>query len=149
MLTLDALTDRVLQELAAAYGARFLKQWDGVTPDAMHRAWRRQLSILTPAMIGWALRHLPELPPNAVQFRALALQRPATYAPSLPEPRPPPPDKERLAQLLGPIKTRTVRHPRQWAHDLAERERDGEHLTYAQRQMMRSVLPAVPEGDPK
>jgi hypothetical protein len=149
MLTLAALTDRVLEELAAAYGARFLRQWDGVTPEAMRRAWARQLAMLSPAMVGWALRHLPEIPPTAPQFRTLALQRPATYTPSLPESRPPPPDKERLAQLLEPIKTRAVRHPRQWAHDLRERERDGEYLTYAQRQMWRAVLPDVPEGDPK
>lgn len=148
MSTLEALTHRVLAEVTAAYGARFARQYEGADQDLVRRAWARQLAGLTHQSIGWALRHLPaEFPPNAMQFRSLALQRPVESCSALPEPRPPPPDKDRLAQLLEPCKRPSQKDPRQWAYALRERERQGERLTLAQRTMWRAAIPCQSHQD--
>jgi hypothetical protein len=143
MSPLEQLTRRVLAELTAAYGARFARQYEGADQELVRRAWGRQLHGLSHESIGWALRHLPEHPPNAMAFRSIALQRPTEYRPALPEPHAPP-DKARLESLLAKARAPSHRHPRQWAYDLRDRERNGERLTLAQRQMWRA---AVPEED--
>jgi hypothetical protein len=138
MSTHDVSTeDAVIAELTAAYGLRFLRGFDGVEPELMRRAWRRQLMTLSPQHIAWALHHLPEQPPNAVQFRSLALQRPMRQQ-QLPELPAPPADPERVRQLMQPARDAPTRGPRQWAIDLKARELAGEHLTLAQREMWRA-----------
>jgi hypothetical protein len=105
--------------------------------EQVGRAWSRQLASLTPKAIEWAMEHLPSQPLNALEFRALALQRPS---PKPIEEVQVPADPRRVARLLEPLRTQPVRGTRQWAIDLQGRELQGEKLSHAQRNMWRAVL---------
>jgi hypothetical protein len=128
--------EQVLAELAAVYGTRFERAYSGADPETMRRGWERQLAALPPKAIEWALVHLPsDHVPNAMEFRALALQRPSA---ALPMPAPTPTVKASPQRVAAALSWRPEpTHPRQWARTLADREAAGEQLTQAQRTMWR------------
>lgn len=131
-------TDRVLEHLSLVYGQRFLRQWQGMDPDKVRLMWHRQLMPLTPRAIEYGLMHLPALPINAIEFKAICLGTPPAPAPrELPAPRA---DLERLRETLQALKAPRQRDPREWAWKLKAREEAGERLTLAQRTMWRTAL---------
>ena len=134
----DAAT--VLQQLTLAYGPRFSRQFGAAEPTEVQAAWRKQLAGLTPRAIEWGLHHLPEKPPNAVEFHALCTTpppRPVQAPKPAGEPTVAPPHAVALADALG---GRAPRGPRQWAIDLQAREASGERLTRFQRRCWREAL---------
>lgn len=128
----------VLAELGAVYGLRFMRQYDAMEPGAVVRAWEKQLASLTPLAIEWAMLHLPLQPLNALEFRALALQRPAAKPREEPVVRA---DPQRVLEVLKPLRTqRSARLSKQWAIELQARELAGERLSPALRVMWRNAL---------
>jgi len=129
--------NQVLGELAAIYGMRFMRQYDGMDMEQVARAWSRQLATLTPRAIEWAMEHLPNVPLNALEFRALAMQRPAVQHV---QEQGPPADPARVGQIMACLSKGKGRGAWQWAMDLQARELAGEKLTQAQRVMWRVVI---------
>jgi hypothetical protein len=67
--------------------------------------------------ISWALNHLPERPPNLVQFKNLCYQAPAVEKPQLPSP---PADPERVKQELAKLAgmNKSKQDPKDWARKI-------------------------------
>lgn len=87
--------DRLFERLAATYGAKWVRQWDGVPMADVKSAWAHELSGFHDRMtdLAWALGNLPEPCPNAIEFRNLCRKAPQPESPRLPEPKA---DPERL-----------------------------------------------------
>jgi len=114
--------DRLFERLSMTYGIA----WDnsiGTAPlNEIKSFWMNQLSGFMQSKesmmaISWALNHLPERPPNLVQFKNLCYQAPAVERPQLPSP---PADPERvkqeLAKLAGMNKPKS--DPKDWARKI-------------------------------
>lgn len=70
----DKFIDRIFSKLSLTYGARFMRQYDGLDPDLVKANWAHELAgfAATPLAIKHALDHLPkDDPPNVLQFRDL------------------------------------------------------------------------------
>ncbi len=131
----------VLEHLSLAYGPRFTRQFGAADPAAVQAAWAKQLAGLTPRAIEQALLHLPDKPPNAVEFHALcvaARPRPTQAQKPQGEPTTAPPEAQSVSATLG---RRAARGPRQWAIDLKAQElRDPTSLSRFQRRCWREAL---------
>ena len=114
--------DRLFERLSLTYG----NAWDnsiGTAPlNEIKSFWMNQLSGFMQSKesmmaISWALNHLPERPPNLVQFKNLCYQAPAVEKPQLPSP---PADPERVkqefAKLAGMNKVKS--DPKDWARKI-------------------------------
>lgn len=93
--------DRVFERLALAYGRAFGDQFTGMDPERVREQWAIELDSFTDHldMVAWALTHLPERPPNSIQFRNLCRQAPATPEPKRLEA--PPADPQRVQAELA------------------------------------------------
>lgn len=80
--------DRLFERLAATYGQQWLSLWGAVPITDVKSLWAAELAGFTDRLeaIGHALEHLPERPPNLVQFKTLCRQAP-TSDPVLPPPQ--------------------------------------------------------------
>ena len=114
--------DRLFERLSLTYG----NAWDnslGTAPlNEIKTFWMNQLSGFMQSKesmmaISWALNHLPERPPNLVQFKNLCYQAPAVERPQLPSP---PADPERVKQELAKLAViKKVNHdPKDWARKI-------------------------------
>ena len=143
----DAWVERIFSTMRATYGAAFDRQWEcpaGVDPvkfgSDLKAHWGRELRGFqqNPQAIGHALDHLPEHPPNLVQFRALCTRRPDNAPPALPAPKA---DPARVAQIVGGIKRPDGwRDPKQWARDLLARRGTGEPIPICHLDMAKRAL---------
>jgi len=97
--------DRLFERLSMTYGIA----WDnsiGTAPlNEIKSFWMNQLAGFMQSKesmmaISWALNHLPERPPNLVQFKNLCYQAPAVEKPQLPSP---PADPERVKQEFAKL----------------------------------------------
>lgn len=70
--------DRLFDRLTAVYGSEFTGRFAGMEPAAVKKAWAHELSSFTHDLesVAWALDHLPEKAPNAIQFRNLCRTAP-------------------------------------------------------------------------
>ena len=77
MSTHESLVEMIFTKCALVYGRDFLGRWEGLDLEEVKADWRRELSHLLarPASILYGLNHLPERPPNVLQFRALCAAR--------------------------------------------------------------------------
>lgn len=74
------IIELVFAKLVTTYGARFARQYEGADISAVKQDWQYELAGFTrsgksglpeaPAVL-YALQHLPEQPPNVLQFRAI------------------------------------------------------------------------------
>jgi hypothetical protein len=114
--------DRLFERLSLTYG----NAWDnsiGTAPlNEIKSFWMNQLAGFMQSKesmmaISWALNHLPERPPNLVQFKNLCYQAPAVERPQLPSP---PADPERVKQELAKLAViKKVNHdPKDWARKI-------------------------------
>lgn len=131
--------ERIFSRLTVRYGRDFTIRYEGLGQTVEEGAaivqadWARELDGFErhPALIGWALDHLPDRPPNAGEFRRLAKSGP-DIQPDKPRIEPPTPasraTRERvLAAFQAMNKPAAARDPRQWARDLIRRHESGEH----------------------
>lgn len=138
-----AWIDRIHTRLLARYGSRWLAMWDEIHMADVREDWFSQLEDLSQRRVDYALANLPQdFPPNAAQFRAIALRCPYQAQPALAAP---PANPQRLAEELGRLKAlREDLKTGQWAHELRAREKAGESLTLAQQAAWRSALRELP-----
>jgi len=114
--------DRLFERLSMTYGIA----WDnsiGTAPlNEIKSFWMNQLAGFMQSKesmmaISWALNHLPERPPNLVQFKNLCYQAPAVEKPQLPSP---PADPERVKQELAKLAGMNTpkQDPKDWARKI-------------------------------
>lgn len=141
--------DTIFMAMRATYGSAFDRQFEcppGEDPEKFYAGvkawWRRQLAsaIKAPHTIKYALDHLPLKAPNLNEFVALCWQAP----PMAREPQlsysAPTADPERVAAAMTKMRATQEASPKAWAYRLQIRERNGERLTKAQRDMWRAAL---------
>lgn len=95
--------DQLFGRLQLRYGAAFLRQWPDTDIDALKADWADVLDGTSGDAISYALRYLPNTPPNAMAFRALCRAAPRPDLPALPAPdaRPNP---ERVRALMARLR---------------------------------------------
>jgi hypothetical protein len=114
--------DRLFERLSMTYGIA----WDnsiGTAPlNEIKSFWMNQLAGFMQSKesmmaISWALNHLPERPPNLVQFKNLCYQAPAVEKSQLPSP---PADPERVKQELSKLAgmNKSKQDPKDWARKI-------------------------------
>ena len=139
--------DRLFERLSMTYGIA----WDnsiGTAPlNEIKSFWLHELSGFMQSKesmqaISWALNHLPERPPNLVQFKNLCFQAPAVEKPQLPAP---PADPARVSKELA--KWATMRDgqrsdPKDWARKILGDYAAGAKKTITVVEMARNALEA-------
>lgn len=143
--SIDEIVDLVFARCMARYGqAYFLARWEGTKLSVVKADWHRVLEGLerNQRAVHYALDRLPEKPPMAHEFRAIAANCPAPRHECLTwEPKP---DPKRLAQVRAQLATlkapKPPEDPLEVAKGLRERELAGEKLSLGQRDFMRRVL---------
>lgn len=69
--------EAVFEQLAIHYGAaRMSAHWNGVNPEKAKLHWARSLMKLERRGVGFALQHLPDMPPSIDEFCAIARRVP-------------------------------------------------------------------------
>lgn len=79
--------DHLFGRLQLRYGAAFLRQWPDTDLAALKADWGDVLDGTRGDAITYALRYLPERPPNAMQFRDLCRRAPTPTQQALPPPK--------------------------------------------------------------
>lgn len=69
--------ENLFGRLSLRYGAAFMRQWPDADPVLIKADWADVLDGMPGAAISYALRYLPTLPPNAIQFRDICRRAPA------------------------------------------------------------------------
>jgi hypothetical protein len=136
--------DRLFERFSLTYG----NAWDnsiGTAPlNEIKSFWMNQLAGFMQSKesmmaISWALNHLPERPPNLVQFKNLCYQAPAVERPQLPSP---PADPERVKQELAKLgaMNKQKSDPKDWARKILGDYAGGVKKSPAVVQMARDAL---------
>jgi len=142
--------DRLFERMAAAYGAQWVRMWEGVPIQDVKTAWCHELAGFNSEQglrrIAWALDNLTDKAPNAPQFRNLCRQAPEEATPALPLP---PANPERMrAELakLGYVE-KAKRMPttggidnKAWAKALIARDAAGEKVRPISLKFARDAL---------
>lgn len=136
-------TERIFARLTGTYGRDFSSRYEGNDANTVRSIWASELDGFEHDLqsIAWALEHLPERAPNAIEFRNLCRRAPQPEPPQLEAPRA---DPRRIAAelaKLGPIlKKKKERNRREWAERIVARWRAGEHIDRAPLAMAREAL---------
>lgn len=78
--------DHLFAKLAIRYGDAFPRQWRDSDPALVKADWAEVLDGTSGGSMSYALRYLPNTPPNAMQFRALCRAAPRPDVPALAAP---------------------------------------------------------------
>jgi hypothetical protein len=138
--------DRLFERLSMSYG----NAWDnsiGTAPlNEIKSFWMHELSGFMKSKesmmaISWALNHLPERPPNLVQFKNLCYQAPAVEIPQLSAP---PADPARVSKELAKLATLRIGEqqvdPKNWARKILGDYAAGIKKSQASIEMARNAL---------
>lgn len=146
-----AVIDRLFERLGATYGREFTGRYDGIDDVAVKAAWAHELAGFAERLrdIAWALDHLPQRVPNAIEFRALCRMAPAPAVPRI-ERAPAAPQVVRDAMArLGPL--RASAGGTEWARRILAKHARGEPVSRYARTMAaealrdgRAAAPAAP-----
>ena len=142
----DAWVDRIFRKLSLTYGADFLRRYEGLSMADVRTDWAAAMEGFEqhPEAIAYALQHLPERPPNVLEFRAICRHAPPPPAPMLPAPKPDPArladELRKLAPLRKSLAERGAVDPKAWAYRLRDREAAGDRLSSVQRRFWREAL---------
>lgn len=101
----SAWVENLFGRLTVRYGAAFMRQYEGLDVALVKADWADVLDGVRGESIGYALRYLPNNPPNAQQFRDVCRRAPEPDAPRLPAPDEPP---ERRQQVITMIRSTLV-----------------------------------------
>lgn len=95
--------EHLFGRLSVRYGAAFLRQWPDAEPAVVKADWAEVLDGVSGDSISYALRYLPNTPPNAMQFLSLCRSAPRPDVRALPAPSVKA-DPDRVKQLVGRLK---------------------------------------------
>ena len=136
--------DRLFERLSMTYGIAWDNSIGSAPLNEIKTFWMNQLSSFMQSKesmmsISWALNHLPERPPNLVQFKNLCYQAPTVEKPQLPSP---PADPERVKQELAKLAgmSKPKHEPRDWARKILGDYAGGAKKSPAVVQMARDAL---------
>ena len=145
----EAWVKRIFATMRGYYGAEFDRQWECPAHEkpeehaaTMLALWGRELRGFqqSPNAIAYALEHLPERPPNLVQFQAICRRAPQYAQPALPAPEA---DPAIVQQVIGAFRV-SHKPPRAWVARLEARLRSGDKLTITQREMLQAAQQSSP-----
>ena len=138
--------DRLFERLSMTYGIA----WDnsiGTAPlNEIKSFWLHSLSGFMQSKesmqaISWALNHLPERPPNLVQFKNLCYQAPVVEKPQLPAP---PADPVRVSNELAKLANMRIDakkiDPKDWSRKILSDYDSGIKRSQAAVEMARNAL---------
>lgn len=131
--------DRIFARMLVRYGILWTRMWEGIEADAVKTDWAHELGRVSHDAIEYGLDHLPpDKPPTVTQFRALCgYHRPKQEQRKLPMEKVDPEKVEEALAKLRSLRERPMTTA--WSDSLEERERLGDRLTPAQRQMWRDA----------
>lgn len=123
--------DRLFARLGATYGAAWDRSLGSLPIADVKTAWAHELAGFATRLqdVAWALEHLPERCPNAIEFRNLCRQAPRPAEPVIEGPKA---DPERVrAELakLGDLRQAKPLESREWARRILARRDNGERLS--------------------
>jgi hypothetical protein len=137
--------DRLFERLSMTYGIAWDNSLGSAPLNEIKSHWMHELSVFLKSKesmmsISWALDHLPERPPNLVQFKNLCYQAPEVQRPQLPSP---PADPERVKQELAKFtgfRMGPKVDPKDWARKILADYDAGVKRPVAVVQMARDAL---------
>jgi hypothetical protein len=116
--------DRLFERLSMTYGNAWDNSLGSAPLNEIKSFWLNELSGFLQSKesmmaISWALNHLPERPPNLVQFKNLCYQAPPIDKPQLPAPVA---DPARVSNELAKLATLRIgdqqADPKDWARKI-------------------------------
>ena len=139
--------DRLFERLSMTYGNAWDNSLGSAPLNEIKSFWMHELAGFLKSKeammsISYALDHLPERPPNLVQFKNLCMQAPIVKPLALPEPAA---DPERVKQelaKLAPLRMGPGVDPKEWAHRILAEYAAGRKKPVAVVQMARDALAA-------
>lgn len=78
--------EHLFAKLTVRYGAAFMRQHDGLDIAIVKGDWAEVLDGVKGDSLSYALRYLPERPPNAIQMRDICRRAPPPTVAALPAP---------------------------------------------------------------
>lgn len=138
--------DRLFERLSMTYGIAWDNSLGSAPLNEIKAFWLNELLGLLQSKesmisISWALNHLPERPPNLVQFKNLCYQAPAVDKPQLPAPVA---DPARVTNELAKLATFRIRDkqadPKDWARKILGDYAAGAKKSPTVVEMARSAL---------
>lgn len=125
--------DRLFERLLATYGRDFTARYDGIDLAAIKTVWGHELAGFADRLqdVAWALEHLPERCPNAIEFRSLCRQAPRPPEPQLPAPKADPVRLRAELAKLADVRNAPVpeQGSRDWARRILARAQGGERIS--------------------
>lgn len=139
-------TEYVLRMLHATYTGEWERSMGGAPIADVKTVWHSALEPFTTNEVGkrrilWALKNLPDRPPNSRQFAALCRIAPMPETPTLPEPKADPELVRAELSKLGAIKTDIQSGDmRDWARRLIVRHEAGDRIRPISLRFARQAL---------
>jgi len=139
--------EKIFHKFSVTYGRAWLSMWDGIDIDDVKVDWAQELSGFqqNPNAIGYGLENLPVAkPPTVLEFRAICQRgtsRQVEQPPLLPYTGPAV-DPRSVQEAIDRARlSKPKRDPKQWAYDLAEKDRlNPKSVTPTVRAMYRAVV---------
>lgn len=144
----QTMIERLFDRLATKYGRAFMARYEGLEARAVHSDWSDELRDYDNRkgyeIIHWALQHLPERPPNSIQFHNLCRQAPIDRSMALPPPDGKPLTEEQRRVLREAIQAIAKPRPEgkdlTWAHRVMGRAKAGEKCSSIAVRMAKEAL---------
>lgn len=130
--------DHLFGRLSVRYGAAFLRQWPDADSTAVKADWADVLDGCSRDSIAYALRYLPNTPPNALQFRDVCRRAPEPQVPRLAAPVATPERRaEAMALIADALASTTAASPaEQCIRNIERIAKQRGYLTIPQREQI-------------
>jgi hypothetical protein len=133
--------DRLFNRFGIIYGNQWVNMWVGMSINDVKTLWMNELAGFGDKleMIAWALEHLPERPPNLIQFKNLCSSAPRANEYQKIEFKGVPVPLE-LADKLKNLKKPENHDYKDWAKKILARHRAGEPVRLISLQFAKQAL---------
>ena len=137
--------DRLFERPSMFYGNAWDNSLGSAPLNEIKSFWMHELAGFLKSKeammsISYALDHLPERPPNLVQFKNLCMQAPVFKPLALPEPAANPERVKQELAKLAPLRMGPGVDPKEWARRILDEYAAGRKKPVAVVQMARDAL---------